>query len=446
MKFQNEYQRKIITAKEAASFVESGHWIDYGWSTGTPVAIDAALAKRMPELYDVKLRGAILLWEPEIFKIDNPGNHFVWNSWHMGGCERRAATAGFAYYSPMRFAELPRYYRDMEEPINVAFFQVAPMDEHGYFNFGPNATYYQALIERSENIIVEVNEQMPRCLGGFEEKIHVSQVTGIVIGDNPTIGQLAAAEPSDVDRKVARYIVDEIPNGACLQLGIGGMPNAVGQMIADSDLRDLGVHTEMYVDAFVDIAEAGKISGAKKEIGCFKQTYSFAAGTQKTYDYLHDNPECEMAPINYVNDVRNVAKLNNFISINNAVEVDIYGQVSSESTKFRHLTGTGGQLDFVMGAYLSNGGKSFICLSSTFKTKEGETKSRIIPALHRGSIVTDPRTTTHYVVTEHGKINLKGMSNWQRTEALISIAHPDFHEELIAEAEKMKVWRRTNKD
>lgn len=439
------YQDKLMSAEKAADLVNSGDWVDYGWTVGTPVVIDRALAKRMPELSDVKVRGSIVLWEPEIFKIDNPGAHFCWNSWHMGGYERRAAQAGFAYYAPMRFAELPRYYRDMPEPVDVAFFQVAPMDDHGYFNFGPSATYYQALIERSEKVVVEVNEKMPRCLGGFEEKIHVSQVYGIVEGDNDPVGELRTPEPSDIDKQVAAHIVPLIPDGACLQLGIGGMINAVGKLIAQSDLKDLGVHTEMYIDAFVDMAAAGKLTGAKKSIGRFKQTYSFAAGTQKTYDYLHDNPECEMVPIDYVNDVRKVALLDNFISINNAVEVDIYGQVSAESSQYKHISGTGGQLDFVMGAYLSPGGKSFICLPSTYQTKEGETKSRILPALHAGSIVTDPRTATHHIVTEYGVANLKGLSNWQRAEALIGIAHPDFHDELIAEAQRMKIWRRSNK-
>lgn len=445
MNITNEYQKKIMTAEVAAALVKSGDWIDYGWSTGTPVDIDAALAKRLPELFDIKFRGALLLWKPKIFSIDNPGEHFIWNSWHMGGYERRAAQAGFVFYSPMRFAELPRYYRDLPEPIDVAYVQVAPMDEHGFFNFGPNATYYHDMLERSEKVIVEVNAQMPRCLGGFEEKIHVSSVDGIVEGSNSPIGYLKAPETTEVDKIIAGYIVDEIPNGACLQLGIGGMPNAVGKMIADSELKDLGIHTEMYVDAFTDIAATGKITGRRKAIGKYKQTYSFAAGTQKTYDYLNDNPECEMAPIDYVNDVRNIAKIDNFISINNAVEVDVYGQVSSESIRFRHLTGTGGQLDFVMGAYLSAGGKSFICLSSTFLDKDGEMKSRIVPALEQGSIVTDPRTTTHFVVTEYGKANLKGMSNWQRAEALINIAHPDFRNDLIAKAEKMRIWRKSNK-
>lgn len=446
MSFIKEYAEKMVTAEEAVKVVKSGDWLDYGWCSATTKALDKALAARMDELTDLKIRGGILMWEPEIFKIDNPGDHFVWNSWHMSGIERKAIAKGFAYYTPIRYSEMPRYYRDSPRGVDVAMFQVAPMDEHGFFNFGPNASHMMALCERADKIIVEVNKNMPRCLGGFEEAIHISKVDMIVEGDNPKMAELGAGGPAtDVDKKVAELIVEEIPNGACLQLGIGGMPNAVGSLITESDLKDLGVHTEMYVDAFVDIAKAGKINGSKKNIDRFRQAYAFGAGTQKLYDYLHDNPECMSAPVNYTNDVRVISQIDNFMSINNAVDIDLFGQVSSESSGIKHISGAGGQLDFVLGAYLSNGGKSFICCSSTFTTKDGELKSRILPTLHPGSIVTDTRANIHYLVTEYGKVNLKGLSTWEKCEAIISVAHPDFRDELIAEAEKMHIWRRTNK-
>ena len=446
MDFKTLYRQKLTSADEAVKVIKSGDWVDYGWCTGTPVTLDRAMAKRLTELTDVNFRGGILMWKPAIFEIENPAEHMTWNSWHMGGIERRAIAEGFSFYAPIRYSELPRYYRDSKTPSNVAMFQVAPMDEHGFFNFGPNASHMAACCEKADTIIVEVNKNMPRCLGGFEESIHISQVDMIVEGSNPDIASMGAAAPAtDVDQAVAKYIVNEIPDGACLQLGIGGMPNAVGSLIAESDLKDLGVHTEMYVDAFVDIAKAGKITGLRKNIDKGRQVYAFGAGTQKLYDYVNENPECMSAPVDYTNDIRQISALDNFMSINNAVDIDLYGQINAESAGTKQISGAGGQLDFVLGAYLSNGGKSFICMSSTFKKKDGTVESRIKPTLDNGSIVTDTRANVHYFVTEYGIVNLKGLSAWQKTEAIISVAHPDFRDQLIKEAEKMHIWKRSNK-
>ena len=448
MDYQKLYQEKLVSADQAAAVVKSGDWVDYGWAVGTPVAFDKALAKRMPELHDVKFRGGILCWVPEIFKIDHPEEHLCWNSWHMGGIERKAIAKGYSFFSPMRYSELPRYYRDMpaEDKPAVTAIQVAPMDENGYFNFGPSASHLDAVCANSQCVIVEVNKNMPRCLGGFGEGIPISRVNMIIEGDNPPIAELGGGgEPSDVDRKVAEMIVKEIPDGACLQLGIGGMPNAVGALIADSDLKDLGVHTEMYVDAFVDIAKAGKITGARKNIDRGRQVYAFGAGTKKLYDYIDNNPACMSAPVDYVNDVHVIASIDNFISINTAIDMDLYGQISAESVGTKQISGTGGQLDFVMGAYLSKGGKSFICMPSTFTDKDGSLASRIKPSHIPCTIMTDPRTCPVYIVTEYGMVNLKGLSTWQRAEQLINIAHPDFRDELIKAAEAQHIWRRSNK-
>lgn len=446
MDFKTMYEDKLTTADEAVKVVKSGDWVDFSWCVTTPVALDAAMAKRLPELSDINFRGGILMWQPEIFKIEDPAKHMTWNSWHMGGIERKAVAQGFAFYAPIRYSEVPRYNRDSATPARVAMMQVSPMDEHGFFNFGPSASHSAAVCECAETVIVEVNENIPRCLGGFEESIHISKVDMIVEGNNPAIASMGGSAPATaVDEAVAKYIVNEIPDGACLQLGIGGMPNAVGSLIAQSDLKDLGVHTEMYVDAFVDIAKAGKINGRKKNIDKGRQTYAFAAGTQKLYDYLDNNPECMSAPVNYTNDIRQISALDNFISINNAVDIDLFGQVNAESAGIKQISGAGGQLDFVLGAYLSNGGKSFICMSSTFTQKDGTVKSRINPTLSNGSIVTDTRANVHYFVTEYGIVNLKGLSSWQKAEAIISVAHPDFRDELITEAEKMHIWRQSNK-
>ena len=437
MDFNTVYAQKLTTADRVAALVKDDDWVDYGWAIGTPVSFDAALAKRLPELHGIKFRGGILCHVPEIFKIENQAEHFCWNSWHMGGIERKAVAAGYAYYSPLRYSELPRYYRESPDPL----------DSHGYFNLGPCASHLADAARKADKVFVEVNKNMPVCLGGYDNCLHISQVDGIIEGDNPPIDQLGGGgAPTEVDQAVARLVVDRIPNGACLQLGIGGMPNAIGAMIAESDLKDLGVHTEMYVDSFVDMAKAGRITGRCKNIDNGRQVYAFGAGTQKMYDYLDNNPECMSAPVDYTNDVRVISSLDNFISINNAIDVDLYGQVNAESSGTRAISGAGGQLDFVLGAYLSKGGKSFICLSSTFFNKKtGQNESRIRPTLHPGSVVTDTRANTDYLVTEYGVARLKGLTAWERAEALINIAHPDFREQLIADAEKMGLWRKSSK-
>ena len=443
--FLGMYQSKLTTAEEAVKVIKSGDWVDYGFCNTHPHVLDEALARRAPELEDVKVRGGIALWKPAIFDIEEPAKHIIYNSHHTGGFERKHIDTGACFYEPMRYSELPRYYYDHINPPDVALIQVGPMDKHGYFNFGVSASHMKAICDTAKILIVEVNQNMPRCLGGFGESVHITDVDMIVEGRNDPMGQMLSAPPTEIDKAVAKQVVERIPNGACLQLGIGGMPNAVGMLLCESDLKDMSVHTEMYVEAFVDLSLCGKISGANKSIDHGRQTYSFAAGSQRVYDFLDDNRMCMAAPVSYVNDIRTIASIDNFMSINNAVDIDLYGQVSSETSGIRHISGAGGQQDFVLGAYLSNGGKSFICLSSTFKKKDGTLASRIRPTLVEGSIVTDTRVNTRYVVTEYGCVNLKGLSSWERAEALISIAHPDFREELIQAAQKQKIWYHSNK-
>ncbi|WP_151075494.1 butyryl-CoA:acetate CoA-transferase [Flintibacter sp. KGMB00164] len=445
MDYQAMYQQKLTTAEEAVKVVKSGDWVDYGWCTNHPIALDKALAARKDELRDVKVRGGVTMWVPEIAKAEDAGEHFTWNSWHCSGIDRKIMTKGMGFFSPMRYSELPRFYRE-NLTVDVAMLQVTPMDSHGNFSFALAASHLADMLEKAKVIILEVNKNMPWVYGLTGCEINIKDVDYVVEGDNPEVAQLGGGgEPTAVDKAVAELIVPQIPNGACLQLGIGGMPNTIGAMIAQSDLKDLGVHTEMYVDGFVDMAMAGKLTGKNKALDKGRQVYAFAAGSKKLYDYVDRNPDVMAAPVDYTNDVRVLAQLDNFISINNAIDMDLFGQVNAESAGLKHISGTGGQLDFVMGAYLSKGGKSFICMSSTVTGKDGTVKSRIVPTLTPGSICTDPRSCVHYIVTEYGMVNLKGLSTWERAEALISIAHPDFREQLIQDAEKMHIWRRSNK-
>ena len=444
MDYAKEYQSKLTTPEEAVKVVKSGDWVDYTWCMTHPVALDKALAARKDELTDVKVRGGVTMWMPEIAKADDAGEHFTWHSWHCSGVDRKVIKKGMGYFGPIRYSELPNYYRENVADIDVVMFSVPPMDRFGNFNFSLSPSHTDAILSRAKHVIVEVNENLPWVYGLTQTEVNIKDVDAIVECNTP-LAEMGSAPATDIDRKVAELIVPEIPNGACLQLGIGGMPNTVGSMIAESDLKNLGVHTEMYVDGFVDIAAAGKINGQCKTLDRGRQVFAFAAGSKKLFEYADRNPDVMGAPVNYTNDVHVVSQIDNFISINNAVDMDIFGQINSESAGTRHISGTGGQLDFVMGAYLSNGGKSFICMSSTMTDKQGNVKSRILPTLNNGSIVTCPRSCVQYVVTEYGMVNLKGMSTWERAEALIGIAHPDFREELIQEAEKMNIWRRTNK-
>ena len=444
--YRSEYNRKLVTPRDAVCCIRSGDWVDYGWATCMPRALDEALAERYAELTDVKLRSGMTLEEPAVMAVPDAQEHFTWCYWHGSGIDRKLSDQGIAYYIPMRYSELPGFYTRGLVKSDVVMLQTAPMDENGFFNFGLNCSHLKAVCDTAETVIIEVNNKMPWCYGGTDNAVHISDVDMIVEGDNRELAEIRSTnEASFEDRRVAEQVVAQIPDGACLQLGVGKMPNAIGSMIARSDLKHLGVHTEMFVDAFIDIAKVGKLDGSRKSINRGKQTYAFGAGSRRLYEYLDRNPDCMAAPVNYVNDARIISLLDNFISINSAVDVDLFGQISSESSGTRQISGAGGQLDFLLGAYLSKGGKSFICLTSTYTGKDGMLRSRIRPTLSEGTIVTDTRANPQYLVTEFGMISLKGLTTWERAEKIISIAHPSFRDALIKEAEKMKIWRGSNK-
>jgi acyl-CoA hydrolase len=423
---------KQISATEAAALVRSGDWIDYGGAVGQPDAFDTALGARIAELRDVKIRSCLTMRPRAVLDADPNGEHVLWFSWHFSPYDRAQHDAGRCNYLPMNFGELPDYYRRFIDPVDVVCVKTTPMDKHGYFNFGGAVAHARAVAERAKIIIVETCPRMPYVYGQ-EESVHQSEVDYVIEGADTPLPEVPNPPPSEVDRTVARLIAAEIEDGACLQIGIGGMPNAVCAQLKDAGIKDLGVHTEMLVDGMVDLWEAGVVTGARKAINRYQMVFAFAAGSQRLYDFIDRNPRAQSYPVDYTNLPEMVQRNPRVAAINNTTQIDLEGQAASESSGHRHLTGTGGQLQFVRGAYASAGGKSFICLSSTYD-KRGERVSRIVPSLTPGNIVTTPRTDMMYVVTEYGLVNLKGKSVAERTRALIGIAHPDFREELEREA------------
>ena len=444
MNFAEEYKRKLRTPEEAVKLVKDGDWVDYSVGIGFPVLLDAALAKRKDELRDIKIRGSLAMQPIQAVEQDKERRTFTYNSWHCSGYERKLCDEGLCNYIPMIFRNMASYYRRYLT-VNVAMISVAPMDSKGFFNFSMVNCTTRAILDAADLIILEVNEHMPHVYGGQEDCIHISEVDVVVEGAHKPLAQLPIPPATEIDEKIASLLLPHIPDGATIQLGIGGMPNSVGKLMAESDLKDLGMHTELLSDGFVDLYEAGKLTNSRKTLHRGKGVFGIALGSQRLYDWVGENQGLLSFPMDYVNQPSVMAQMENMISINNCIAIDLYGQVSSESAGTRHISGTGGQLDFSTGAYDAPGGKGFICMTSSYRDKAGNLKSRILPKFTQGDIITTRRTQAFYIVTEYGIVNLAGRSTWERAELLISLAHPDFRDELIAAADKQKIWRNSNK-
>jgi len=444
LNYREEYQRKLVPVDEAVKVVKSGDLVHYGEFMMSSMYLDAALACRVEELENVMVRATACPFPPKIAVADPERKHFIYSDWHFTGAERKLQAKNLCNYIPGTYHEGPAIV-DRYVPVDVAMIKVTPMDKHGFFNLGTSSSLTPSVIKTARTVIAEVNSSIPRCLGGNGECIHLSEIDYIVEGDHRPLIELPEVPTTEVDGKIAGLIMKEIPDGACLQLGIGGMPNAIGAMIARSDLKNLGVHTEMLADSYVDMYEAGRITGIHKTLDKGKMVYTFAMGSKRLYDFLDDNPVCAIYPVDYTNDPYIIAQNDNVMAINNALEVDLYAQVASEASGFKQISGTGGQMDFIVGSFKSRGGKGFICISSTYQDPQGNIHSRIRPALSPGTVVTLPRSLNYYVATEYGMVMLKGKSTWERAEALINIAHPDFREQLIGEARKMNIWSRSNR-
>jgi acyl-CoA hydrolase len=440
-----EYKRKSVSAEKAVKTVKSGDLVHYGLFCGIVRELDAALAKRADELRDVKVCDTIWAYNdvPAILQADPNAKSFKYMSTHMSALDRRMNKEGRCWFIPVQFRENTKLWAENVEKIDVAMLQVAPMDRFGYFNLGPQVAEYWGIFSKAKRVIVEVNDKQP-ITHGIENSIHLSQLDFVVESAGNALPNLIAKPATEAEKKIASHIVALISSGSAIQLGIGGMPNCVGSMIADSDINDLSIHTEMFVDAYVNLCNAGKITG-NKNTHRGKMVFTFAMGSQEVYDFLDDNPMACIGPVDYVNAPEVIAANDKAVSINSCLQVDLFGQVNAESYGLQHIGGTGGQLDYVIGAFKSQGGQSFLCTPSVRQDKDGKVESLITARLPEGAIVSTPRSATHYIVTEYGAVNLKGKSTWERAELLISVAHPDFRDELVREAEKMGIWKNSSK-
>ncbi len=421
-----------ISADDAAALVRSGAWVDYGAVLAQPDTFDSALAQRVSELHNVSIRGCLSLRPRAVVEADPGRDHFNFFNWHLSGYDRRQSDAGLQNYIPCNLGEISDYYRRFIDPPDIMVIKTCPMDANGYFNFSAANLWHGAVASRARIVIVEVNHELP-YVHGVDNGIHVSDVDYVIEGDGQTPAELPSQPPTDADREVARLIAGEIDDGACLQIGIGAMPNAVCSLLIGSGVQDLGVHTEMLTDGIIDLYKAGVVTGARKTLNPGRIVCSFGLGSQAMYDAIDDNPDISCQPVELTNLPHLIMQNDRLTTINNTTQMDLQGQAASESDGHRHISGTGGQLQFVRGGYASKGGKSFICMSSTYERK-GVRKSRIALSLTPGNVATAPRSDMMYVVTEFGMVNLKGKSIPERAKAMISIAHPDFRDDLERQA------------
>ncbi|MFH1647831.1 MAG: acetyl-CoA hydrolase/transferase C-terminal domain-containing protein [Chloroflexota bacterium] len=429
MSYRDEYRRKLISADEAAGLVKSGMWIDYGAICGFPSLIDEKLAARAPELREVKIRAEHS--HTQIPRIDPDQEHFIYNSWFLGKVEREYHKQGCCSYIPFGLSEGPRMYREwLKDEVDITFIEVTPMDENGNFNFGTAVTRQKAACEVAKKVVVEVNEHQPWVFGGYDEVVNISQVDYIVENYEYKIPEFPAAEVTPEDEAIAALLAERIEDGATIQLGVGAIPSVVGKLLIKHGMKDLGIHSEMFNDSMMELIEAGVVTGARKNFNPGKAVHCFAAGSEKLYRFMDRNPVLAGFPVDYTNDPYIIARNEKQIAVNSALRVDLRGQVCSESVGCRQISGTGGQLEFTRGAYMSPGGKAFICLHAARRDKSGKLVSSIVTTLELGDMVTVPASDVSCVVTEYGMVNLKGKTTWQRAKALISIAHPDFRADL----------------
>ncbi|MBI5476439.1 MAG: acetyl-CoA hydrolase/transferase family protein [Ignavibacteriales bacterium] len=431
MSWVYQYKEKLTTPEQSVTTVKNNDRIFISGNAATPFQLVEALAARKDELRNVEVNHVLLIGEDPFTK---PGmeKHFRHNSLFVGPADRLAINEGRSDYVPVFLFEIPALFTKKIIPLDVAIIQVSPPDEHGFMSFGVECLTTKAAAESAKFVIAQVNENMPRTLG--DSFIHVSRINKIVevAKDLP---ELPRKPPTAVELQIGKHIASLVEDGGTLQLGIGGIPDAVLQSLMDK--KDLGIHTEMVSDGIVKLVEAGIITNSKKTLHPGKIIATFIFGSRQLYSFVDNNPLFEVHPCDYTNDPFIIAKNEKMIAINSAIEVDITGQVCSDSIGTKIYSGFGGQLDFIRGASYSKGGKPIIALPSTTKK---DTVSRIVPKLKSGAGVVTTRADVHYVVTEFGIAELHGRNIRQRVKALIDIAHPNFREELERYAFEQKYY------
>ncbi len=430
--FSEMYNEKLVLPTQAVESIPRKANISFGLGPSNPPALLSALAQRIAakDLDDIHLyyqladEGARPLFKIEF--LDRLSFHPNFLSSVDRALIKEAGTNSVIDFMPCYLWQLPRIYTDFNH-MNVFMTTVSPMDRHGYFSLGTSCDYSSTVARDCDMLMVEVNNCMPRVFG--QNLIHISEVDSIV-EKNGALSELEDKEASEQDRIIGATIASMVPDGACLQFGIGSIPNAVALSLANH--KDLGIHTEMLTSSVVNLYEAGAINNRKKNIHKHKTVFTLCWGNRKLYDFIDDNPAVESYPASYINDPAIIQQNDNVVSINSIVEIDLLGQVNSEYIAGHEFSGVGGQRDFMSGAFRSKGGKSFLAFHSS--AKDGKA-SKIVP--HLSGVVTDPRMEPMFVVTEHGITNLKGKTNSQRALALIDLAAPQFREELYSSARDM---------
>lgn len=436
-KWKEMYRSKLMSADEAVKLIPDNIIIASALTNGQPPALIDALARRMMTgdlhgatyMYSLAVR-LLEFHKPEVMKKVNEYNHV--DVMYSGPIERSYIHSGTYSYIPHRLFDGPKMTGKVG--MGAALITVSSMDRHGFFSTGTNPDYLYGFIQNNPGclILAEVNENMPRTYGN--NQFHISEIAALVENNIPLVA-LPDIPISDKDELIGQYIAEYVPDGACMQLGIGNIPNAVAKHLENKS--DLGIHSEMLCDSMIDLYKKDVITGRRKQFLPRKWVACFAFGSQQLYDFINENPMIEMHNSEFVNDPYNIGLNDNVISINSTLEVDLTGQCASEAMGTRQYSGAGGQMDFIEGAWRSRGGKAFLALYSTYTTKSGELKSRIVPTLSPGSMITTTRNDVQYIVTEYGVANLKGYNLRTRIKELMSIAHPDFRDWLQFEARQL---------